>query len=72
MGPFDLKGFAISRIERDGVALPRGLELKDGEQVGGHTCRHRLWERIYSRRSETGEWISARRCPDVCETVETG
>jgi len=35
MGPFDLKGFAISRIERDGVALPRGLELKEGEQVAG-------------------------------------
>ena len=35
MGPFDLKGFAISRIERDGVALQRGLELKEGEQVAG-------------------------------------
>ncbi|HJU91557.1 MAG TPA: carboxypeptidase regulatory-like domain-containing protein [Pyrinomonadaceae bacterium] len=35
MGPFDLKGFAISRIERDGVVLPRGIELREGEHIGG-------------------------------------
>lgn len=35
MGSFDLKGYAISRIERDGVHMPRGIEVKDGEQVGG-------------------------------------
>ena len=35
MGPFDLKGFAISRVERDGVAVQRGVEVKEGEQVGG-------------------------------------
>ena len=34
-GPFDLKGYVISRIERDGVPMPRGIEVKDGEQVGG-------------------------------------
>lgn len=33
--PFPPKGFSIARVERDGVALPRGLELKDGEQVIG-------------------------------------
>ena len=32
--PFPPKGFAISRIERDGVVVPR-LEVKDGETVGG-------------------------------------
>ncbi|HKY42999.1 MAG TPA: carboxypeptidase-like regulatory domain-containing protein [Pyrinomonadaceae bacterium] len=34
-GPFDLKGYVISRIERDGVQMPRGIEVKDGEQIGG-------------------------------------
>lgn len=34
-GPFDLKGYAISRIERDGVRLPRGIAVKDGEQIAG-------------------------------------
>lgn len=34
-GPFDLKGYAISRIERDGVPVPRGIAVKDGEEVGG-------------------------------------
>ena len=34
-GSFDLKGFSISRIERDGVAVQRGVEVKEGEQVGG-------------------------------------
>ena len=29
------KGFAISRIERDGVVQPRGIEVKDGDQVTG-------------------------------------
>lgn len=32
--PFPPKGFAISRIERDGVVVPR-LEVKDGETVTG-------------------------------------
>ncbi len=35
MGAFDLKGYALSRIERDGVPMPKGIEIKDGEQVGG-------------------------------------
>jgi hypothetical protein len=35
MGPFDLKGYALSRIERDGVPMPKGIEIKEGEQVGG-------------------------------------
>jgi hypothetical protein len=30
-----LTGFAISRIERDGVVLPRGVEIKAGEQLSG-------------------------------------
>jgi hypothetical protein len=29
------KGFAISRVERDGVVQPIGIELKDGDQVAG-------------------------------------
>ena len=29
------KGFAVSRIERDGVVQPRGIEVKDGDQVTG-------------------------------------
>jgi hypothetical protein len=34
--PMDMKGFTISGLERDGVALPRGgLEIKEGEQVAG-------------------------------------
>ena len=32
--PFAPKGFAISRIERDGVPVPR-LEIKDGESISG-------------------------------------
>ena len=39
IGPFrdptDLKGFVVSRIERDGVVQGRGMEVKDGEQVSG-------------------------------------
>ena len=35
MGAFDLKGYALSRIERDGVPMPKGIEIKEGEQVGG-------------------------------------
>ena len=39
IGPFinmtDLKGFVVSRIERDGVVQPRGIEVKEGEQVSG-------------------------------------
>lgn len=30
-----MKGFMVSRIERDGVIQPRGIEIKDGEQVSG-------------------------------------
>lgn len=33
--PFPPKGFNIARIERDGVASARGVEIKDGEQVTG-------------------------------------
>jgi 5-hydroxyisourate hydrolase-like protein (transthyretin family) len=29
------KGFTISRVERDGLVLPRGFEIKEGEQVTG-------------------------------------
>jgi len=32
--PFPPKGFAIARIERDGVVVPR-LEVKDGESISG-------------------------------------
>jgi hypothetical protein len=36
MSSMDTKGFTISRIERDGVELPRpSLEIKEGEQVAG-------------------------------------
>ncbi len=30
-----LKGFTLIRVEREGVLQPRGLEIKDGEQVSG-------------------------------------
>ena len=33
--PFPVKGFNVTRIEREGVPLPRSLEVKDGEQVTG-------------------------------------
>jgi len=33
--PFPPKGFTISKIERDGVFNPRGLEIKQGEQLMG-------------------------------------
>jgi hypothetical protein len=33
--PMPPKGFSITRIERDGIISPRGLELKDGEQLTG-------------------------------------
>jgi hypothetical protein len=33
--PFPPKGFTISKIERDGVFNPRGLEVKQGEQLTG-------------------------------------
>ena len=33
--PFPPKGFMISRIERDGVAAQRGIEIKEGEQLTG-------------------------------------
>lgn len=29
------KGFMISRVERDGIVLPRGVEIKEGENVTG-------------------------------------
>jgi hypothetical protein len=36
IGPMPPKGFSISRVERDGVVVtPRGLEIKEGEQVTG-------------------------------------
>ena len=34
MMPYDLKGFAISRIERDGIVLPR-VEIREGENLAG-------------------------------------
>lgn len=33
--PFPPKGFTLVRVERDGVATPRFLEIKEGEQVTG-------------------------------------
>ena len=30
-----MKSLSISRIERDGIILPRGFEIKDGEQITG-------------------------------------
>jgi 5-hydroxyisourate hydrolase-like protein (transthyretin family) len=33
--PFPVKGFNVTRIERDGVPLPRSLEVREGEQVTG-------------------------------------
>jgi len=33
--PFPVKGFNVTRIEREGVPLPRSLEVRDGEQVTG-------------------------------------
>ena len=33
--PFPPKGFTISRVERDGVFNPRGVEIKQGEQLTG-------------------------------------
>jgi hypothetical protein len=33
--PFPLKGFNIARIERDGVVIQRGIELKESEQLTG-------------------------------------
>lgn len=36
VGPFPPKGYTITRIERDGaVAPPRGVDVKEGEQVTG-------------------------------------
>ena len=34
-GPSMIPGFVLTRIEREGVVLPRGLEIKEGEQLGG-------------------------------------
>lgn len=33
--PFPPKGFNIARIERDGIVMQRGFELKEGEQLTG-------------------------------------
>jgi hypothetical protein len=33
--PIPAKSFIIARIERDGVSLQRGIEIKDGEQLTG-------------------------------------
>ncbi len=30
-----LKGFKITRVEREGIVQPRGVEIKEGEQVSG-------------------------------------
>lgn len=30
-----LKGFVLSRVEREGVVLPRGIEIKSGEETSG-------------------------------------
>jgi len=35
MGPNPNKGFTITRIERDGLATTRGIDIKEGEQVTG-------------------------------------
>jgi len=39
IGPFQsmsaLKGFVVSRVERDGIAQPEGLAIGEGEQVSG-------------------------------------
>jgi hypothetical protein len=34
-GPFAPKGFGFVRLERDGVVVPRAIELKEGEQLTG-------------------------------------
>lgn len=34
-GPYSSRGFVIARIERDGVPVQRGIEIKDGEQLTG-------------------------------------
>ena len=31
----DMKGFSVTRIERDGIVQPKGIEVKEGEQVSG-------------------------------------
>ena len=33
--PMPPRGFSIARVEHDGVVAPRGIEIKDGEQVTG-------------------------------------
>lgn len=33
--PMPPKGFMITRVERDGIVSPRGLEVKEGEQLTG-------------------------------------
>ena len=35
LNPLASKGFAILRTEHNGVAMPRGLEIKDGDQLTG-------------------------------------
>lgn len=34
-GPFPPKGISLARVEREGVSLPRGIELREGEQLTG-------------------------------------
>ena len=71
-GPFDLKGYVISRIERDGVPMPRGIEVKDGEHVGGIRVVVAYGNGSIRGVVKLGEWIVACKCPDVCQTGETG
>ena len=33
--PYQSRGFVISRLERDGVPMQRGIEIKEGEQLTG-------------------------------------
>ncbi|MEN3327345.1 MAG: hypothetical protein V7638_2152 [Acidobacteriota bacterium] len=33
--PYSSRGFVITRVERDGVPVQRGIEIKDGEQLTG-------------------------------------
>ena len=35
MGPINMRGFMIARIERDGVVLPTRLEVREAEQISG-------------------------------------
>ena len=35
LGFQEARGFYVTRVERDGVSQSRGIEMKDGEQIGG-------------------------------------